>query len=112
MRTLNNISIEPNVAPGIDLLPLIGGTAWHSVTLDPTIVYVSYTHFEGILENLRRQGHLRSGLKVPGVAVYAHITGYIFSERFNADVTLFDVSSLTLKLGRKLAAKQGINSRL
>lgn len=109
MRFLNNISIEPNIAPGIDLLPLIGETAWHLITIDSSIVDVSRAHFSQLVADLQKYGELRSGLKLLDVAAYAHITGYMFSERFDADVTLFDVSSNTLRLGRGLAEAQGIS---
>ncbi len=112
MRKLHNISIEPNVAPGIDLLPLIGETAWHSVTLDPSIAEVSKAHFETLVTDLGNHDALRQGLKVLEVAAYAHITGYILAERFKADVTLFDVSSSTLRLGRSLAFEHGFPTAL
>ncbi len=108
MRKLNNISIEPNVAPGIDLMPLIGEAAWHSVTLDPTIAEVSDDHFKKLVADLKEYGALRPGIKILEVASYAHITGYMFAKNFDADVTLFDVSSSTLRLGRDIAEERGL----
>lgn len=110
MRTLSNISIEPNVAPSIDLLPLIGETAWHSVTLDPSIAEVSKAHFDQLVADLRNYGVLRPGLKVLEVAAYAHVTGYMFAESYNAEVTLFDVSASTLRLGLDLATERSLHS--
>lgn len=108
MRKLNNISIEPNVAPGIDLMPLIGEAAWHSVTLDPTIGQVSDDHFKKLVSDLKSYGALRPGIKILEVASYAHITGYMFAKSFDAEVTLFDVSSSTLRLGRDIAEERGL----
>lgn len=111
MRQLNNISIESNVAPGIDLMPLIGEAAWHSVTLDPTIAEVSDDHFQKLAADLKEYGALRPGIKILEVAAYAHITGYMFAESFDAEVTLFDVSSSTLRLGRDIAEERGLPIR-
>lgn len=110
MRTLNNISIEPNIAPGIDLLPIIGETAWHEVTVDPSIVEVSEEHFKQLSIDLKEYGKLKPKLKILEVAAYSHITGYLLASKLNAKVTLFDVSSATLRLGRDIANERGLPS--
>jgi ubiquinone/menaquinone biosynthesis C-methylase UbiE len=110
MRTLNNISIEQNIAPGIDLLPIIGETAWHEVTVDPSIVEVSEQHFKQLSIDLKEYGMLKPKLKILEVAAYSHITGYLLASKLNANVTLFDVSSATLRLGRDIAHESGLPS--
>lgn len=111
MRKLNNISIEPNISPDIDLLPLIGETAWHSVTLDPSISDVSQAHYEQLVTDLKTCGALRSKMKILEVGAYAHVTGYLFAENYHSDFTLFDISAATLRMGRDLAIELGLSLR-
>jgi ubiquinone/menaquinone biosynthesis C-methylase UbiE len=105
-----NISIEPNVLPGINVEPILGEFAWHSVTLDPTILDVSKSHFESILGELKSNGLLQDGLKILEVGAYAHITGYMLADEIGAKVTLADISQSTLTTGYRIAMQHGFNN--
>ncbi len=93
-------------APAIDpaLLPLVGEFAWHSLTVDPRIADISRDHYalvRPLLSRLFPAGP--RGLKVLEVACYAHTTGYDLARNDGCDVTLFELSAATLRLGRTLA---------
>ncbi len=97
-----NPSQHVNVDP--DFLPLIGEFAWHAVTVDPRIAEVSKHHYDLVRSKL--VAHFErplAGLRVMEVACYAHTTGYELARRDECDVTLFELSSATLRLGRDLA---------
>ncbi len=84
--------------------PLLGETAWHSLTHDPTIQKVSRQHFRSIQSVLKRcwtgEQPLESFLEV---ASYAHTTGYQLQQKYGCHVSLLDISASTLRLGRRLA---------
>ncbi len=84
---------------------LIGEVAWHSLTVDKTIQEVSDQHFEEIRQILEEyiDEDAATPLRILEVASYAHTSGYRLTEELGADVTLFDISSNTLKLGRRCA---------
>lgn len=107
MKKLWNISIEPNVMPGIPIEPILGEFAWHSITTDPTILDISKAHFESILDEVKQAGLLRDGLKILEVGAYAHITGYMLAQKIKADVTLADISQSTLTEGYNISMAEG-----
>jgi ubiquinone/menaquinone biosynthesis C-methylase UbiE len=106
MKKLWNISIESSVLPGVNIEPILGEFAWHSITSDPTILDISKAHFESILGELKFNGLLRSGLKILEVGAYAHITGYMLADELEANVTLADISESTLTSGYSIAMQQ------
>lgn len=83
--------------------PLLGEFCWHSFTTDPSISTISRQHFELVANLARRLPDHRNDLRILEVACYAHTTGYTLKEQFDAEVTLFELSASTLKLGRQLA---------
>lgn len=89
-----------------DLTPLLGEHAWHSVTVDPNIETVSLNHFAIIRDAIAEWFPERdpARLKILEVACYAHTTGYHLARVLNSDVTLFELSAATLRLGRKLGS--------
>jgi len=93
--------------------PLLGEFVWHSVTVDERIERISNEHFDSVMEVLSQNnlGNKLSALKILEVACYAHTTGYMLSEK-GADVTLFDISAHTLRLGKKIAEKDGIGTNI
>jgi ubiquinone/menaquinone biosynthesis C-methylase UbiE len=86
---------------------LIGEVAWHSLTTDTTIPEVSDQHYEEIRKVLEEYEFIDEDapapLRILEVASYAHSTGYRLVEELGSDVTLFDISSNTLKLARRCA---------
>jgi SAM-dependent methyltransferase len=86
-----------------ELAPILGEFAWHSLTLDSTLVDVSEEHYKAVAELLARDAPALREPRVLEVAAYAHITGYLLSERLGARVDLLDISPSTLRLGRRLA---------
>ena len=84
--------------------PLLGETAWHSLTHDPTIRKVSRQHFGSIQSILQQYW---TGKQAPEsfleVASYAHTTGYQLQRKYGCHVSLLDISASTLRLGRELA---------
>lgn len=110
MKKMWNVSIEPNVLPGMNIEPILGEFAWHSITGDPTILDISKAHFQSILGELKSNDILKNGLKILEVGAYAHITGYMLADEIKANVTLADISESTLSTGYKIAMKQGFNN--
>lgn len=91
------------------LAPLLGETVWHTVTHDPSIAEVSERHYAEIVRLLRRQGRgFPRDMQILEAGAYAHTTGYALAHRRGARVTLLDVAASTLKLGRQMAAQQGL----
>ena len=92
-----------------DLFPLVAEFAWHSVTVDPSIQEVSDQHYTVVADVLIRYGqHLQKPVHILEVASYAHTTGYKLAELIGANVTLFDISVSTLKLGRQMAQTKNL----
>lgn len=88
-----------------NLGPLLGEYAWHSITVDPSIPEKSEDHFRKASNLLETHscGGPHEPLAILEVGSYAHTSGYTLQARFDARVTLFDISAKTLKLGRQLA---------
>ncbi len=95
-----------------DLLPLIGEFAWHSLTVDSRIPAESEAHLVELESVLNAHPVLGGPAQLLEVGAYAHTTGYTLSERYGTEVTLFDVSASTLRLGRELAAPTTASPRL
>ena len=84
--------------------PLLGETAWHLLTHDPTIRKVSRGHFQSIQSVLNRYWKEKQPPEsFLEVASYAHTTGYQLHQRYGCHVSLLDISASTLRLGRQLA---------
>ena len=96
------------------LLPLLGEYAWHSLTVDPQLQFVSKDHYQRVRQIISEQFADRpaSSLKILEVACYAHTTGYDLARELGCDVTLFELSAATLRLGRSLAAPAARPPRL
>lgn len=90
-------------ALGMQLLPLLGESAWHSLIVDPRIAAESERHYQEVAQVIRQYGAAASGsLHILEVACYAHTTGYALAQRLGAQVTLFELSRHSLRLGQKL----------
>jgi ubiquinone/menaquinone biosynthesis C-methylase UbiE len=87
------------------LLPLVGEFAWHSVTVDPRISEMSREHYQLVRQVMEDSfpGRLLADMTVLEVACYAHTSGYDLARELQCDVTLFELSAATLRLGRSLA---------
>ncbi len=108
---LHNFRQEPNVLPGLDLIPIVGESAWHQITIDPTIRDVSRDHLKRLKADIGRHLSIRGRpVRVLEVAAYAHVAGYMLTREIDAEVTLFDVSASTLRLGRDTAREDGIDT--
>lgn len=108
-----NINYDESILPGYDLLALMGEAIWHSVTLDPSIRKVSQEHFNSLQNCLTRYYPKGvSGLKYLEIAAYAHITGYMLAREMGVNVTLFDISANTLRLGSTVAEEDGYDLSL
>ncbi len=96
------------------LLPLVGEYAWHSVTVDPRIAEMSREHYKLIRQVMESSfpGRSLADLNVLEVACYAHTTGYDLAQDLKCDVTLFELSAATLRLGRSLAGAAAVQPRL
>lgn len=65
--------------------PLLGGSVWHTATVDPTLQEVSELHFHAVQDILARHGkHLPSVPQILEVAAYAHVAGYSLAHRQGA----------------------------
>jgi len=96
-----------------EYLPLIGETAWHSIIIDPRIADESERHYELVRGVLRGYNRVpEKDLHILEVASYAHTTGYRLARELGAQVTLFEISRHSLRLGRELGKPQGDNPRL
>ena len=91
------------------LAPLLGELAWHSLTLDATIVDVSAAHYAAVERAMKQ--YLTGNFKethILEVAAYAHITGYRLHKELGATIDLFDISASTLRLGRRIAQENDL----
>jgi len=88
-------------------LPLIGEFVWHSLTSDSTIEAVSKQHFEFVSETIDRWTTKKPST-ILEVGAYAHATGYALQKKYDAEVTLFDLSAATLRLGNKMVGGKGV----
>ena len=91
--------------------PLVGEFAWHTLTLDTTIDSVSAQHFRIVSERIDKYA-LRRPINILEIGAYAHSAGYTLQERYGAEVTLFDLSQSTLRLGRDRLATKNDNVEL
>jgi hypothetical protein len=92
-----------------ELLPILGEFAWHSLTVDSRLAAVSEEHYGVVSELIAEAGMGRTrDLRILEVAAYAHTTGYMLYDRLGTRTDLLDISPSTLRLGRKLAAQQGL----
>jgi ubiquinone/menaquinone biosynthesis C-methylase UbiE len=107
----NNICLDPSLHSDIILAPLIGESIWHVMTNDPSILAVSSYHYERILRDLRTYlpNIDNKKLRVLEVGAYAHISGYMLAHEIGCSVTLFDLSSSTLRQGYNLAIERGLD---
>jgi SAM-dependent methyltransferase len=95
--------------------PLLGEVAWYSVILDPRIASESDRHYDLVRGLLQRFSCVPpQRLRILEVASYAHTTGYRLARELGAQVTLFEISRHSLRLGRSLAggAAEDDNPRL
>lgn len=92
-----------------DFTPLLGEYAWHSLTLDPTIQEVSVAHYNLVRGVIARHFPNRdpASLKILEVACYSHTTGYNLARELGSNVTLFELSAASLRLGKSLAGNKG-----
>ncbi len=95
-----------------ELIPLVGEFAWHSLTVDPRIPAESEAHLAEVERVLEAHPAPGDPPQLLEVGAYAHTTGYALGERHGTEVTLFDVSASTLRLGRDLAAPTTARPRL
>ncbi len=87
---------------------ILGETMWHSLTADSTIDNISKAHYK-LLKNILKKYFISiNRLKILEVGAYAHFTGYLLQKKHKAEVTLTDISSNTLTLGKKIAATQNL----
>ena len=88
----------------------LGEVLWHTTTVDESIVRVSREHMRIILKYARRyiQNCKSKSVHFLEVASYAHITGYLLSQKYGWDVTLSDISVQTLDIGACKAKLNGI----
>lgn len=108
----NPIHIDQEKALGANLSNILGEVLWHSVTVDPGIEAMSRFHKDKIKE------YADSFLTKPKdrpirfleVASYAHFSGYLLEQEYGWEVTLSDISSQTLKLGKRISDQHGVNS--
>jgi SAM-dependent methyltransferase len=92
-----------------DLGPLLGEFAWHSLTLDPSIDEMSVAHCTVVTEVLKKHfPKLSPALRALEVGAYAHTTGYQLSRNLGVRSELLDISASNLRLGLRLARKQGL----
>jgi ubiquinone/menaquinone biosynthesis C-methylase UbiE len=85
------------------LLPLIGESAWHSLIVDPRIAAESERHTQEVTRIIRQYGVPAGGpLQILEVACYAHTSGYALAQSLGAQVTLFELSAHSLRLGKEL----------
>ncbi len=92
-----------------ELVPILGEFAWHSLTVDPRLAAVSEEHYAVVARLIADAGMDRTqDLRILEVAAYAHATGYMLFDRLGARTDLLDISPSTLRLGRRLAAQQGL----
>lgn len=109
MKKMWNIAIEPNVLPGVNIEPILGEMAWHSITKDSTILDVSRDHLQSILMEINTHLKSKKKLKILEVAAYSHITGYMLNKEIKAEVTLCDISLAALTEGYLFAKSQGFD---
>jgi ubiquinone/menaquinone biosynthesis C-methylase UbiE len=83
--------------------PLLGETAWHSITVDATIADRSREILARLRALLAAHRDACRPRQVLEVASYAMTHGHALAAELAAEVTLFDVSPSTLALGRELA---------
>lgn len=88
-------------------LPLIGEFVWHSLTSDSTIESVGRQHFELVTEAIDRWATNKPST-ILEVGAYAHATGYYLQKKYDAEVTLFDLSPATLRLGSEMIDEGGL----
>jgi SAM-dependent methyltransferase len=107
------LSTEMHEQGGLDpdLVPILGEFAWHSLTVDARLAAVSADHY-GVVSSLIADAGMRrpQELCILEVAAYAHTTGYMLFDRLGARTDLLDISPSTLRLGRRLAAEQGLRT--
>jgi len=91
---------------GLDeYMPLVGEFAWHSLTYDVTLDSVSDQHLQQVVARIDAWAATKPST-ILEIGAYAHSTGYMLQEKYAAEVTLFDLSESTLRLGRdRLAVK-------
>ncbi len=83
---------------------LIGEFAWHSFTVDPRIENDSKEHYEKVMQIINKYGLIgKKPLRILEVAAYANTAGYRLKKELSAEVTLFDISASTLRLGHHLS---------
>lgn len=100
---LQHSSASNNVLCDLEALgeyaPLVGEFAWHSLTYDMTLDAVSDQHFQQVSDRIDSWAE-RIPSTILEIGSYAHSTGYQLQKKYNAEVTLFDLSESTLRLGR------------
>jgi len=107
---LTNIKHDPNICSGCNLNSLMGETIWHSLSQDPSIRTISEQHLARLKKCLtKRFPEGVSGLRFLEVASYAHTTGYALAKDMGLQVTLFDISANTLRLGSQIAREDGFD---
>ncbi|MBI5251202.1 MAG: class I SAM-dependent methyltransferase, partial [Desulfomonile tiedjei] len=79
-------------------IPLVGEFAWHSLTNDTTIDSISSDHFQRVIACIDRWSE-KSPETILEIGAYAHSTGHLLQRKYDAEVTLFDLSAATLRLG-------------
>jgi len=90
---------------------LIGEFAWHSLTTDTTIISESRRHYLQISAAIDKFSR-KPLRRILEVGAYSHITGYMLQQKYQASVTLFDLSVSTLKLGRQVALSQHLDENV
>ncbi len=88
---------------------LLGEISWHSLVNDPRIDEVSKEHYNLIMDIVKKYNESAdiSRLKILEIGSYAHFTGYKLQKQ-GADVTLFDISTNSIELGRQIAKDKGL----
>jgi len=90
--------------------PQLGEFAWHQVTGDSTIDYMSRTHV-GVMQQLIRAAgahKLERPARVLELGSYRHYAGHLLADERGAEVWLSDISAQALREGRQLAEAKGV----